>query len=60
LRSDAEEDVVLALIAEARRAGVSGVPFFVFDQRQAVSGAQSPEVLAGLLDQVMAGRRRAG
>lgn len=60
LRSDAEEEVVLALIAEARRAGVSGVPFFVFDQRQAVSGAQSPEVLAGILDQVMAGRRRAG
>jgi predicted DsbA family dithiol-disulfide isomerase len=60
LRSDAEEDVVLALIDEARRAGVSGVPFFVFDQRQAVSGAQSPEVLAGVLDQVMAGRRRAG
>ena len=60
LRSDAGEDAVLALIEEARRAGVSGVPFFVFDRRQAVSGAQSPEVLAGILDQIVTDRRRAG
>jgi len=60
LRSDAGEEAVLALIDAARRAGVSGVPCFVFDQQQAVSGAQSPEVLAGILDQVAAGRRRAG
>lgn len=60
LRSDTDEDVVQVLIDEARRAGVTGVPFLVFDQRQAVSGAQSPEVLAEILDQVVAGRRQVG
>jgi predicted DsbA family dithiol-disulfide isomerase len=60
LRGDADEAVVRALIEDARRAGVSGVPFLVFDQRQAVSGAQSPEVFARILDQVVAGRRYPG
>ena len=60
LRSDTDEDVVRALIDEARRAGVTGVPFVVFDQQQAVSGAQSPEVFAEILDQVVAGRRHPG
>lgn len=60
LRSDTDEDVVRALIDEARRAGVSGVPFLIFDQRQAVSGAQPPEVFAEILDQMVAGRRHAG
>ena len=60
LRGDTDEDAVRALIDEARRAGVTGVPFLVFDQQQAVSGAQSPEVFAEILDQVVAGRRRTG
>ena len=60
LRGDADEDAVRALIDEARRAGVSGVPYLIFDQQQAVSGAQSPEVLTQILDQVVASRRRAG
>jgi len=30
---------------QARRIGVEGVPFFVFNRRLAVSGAQAPEVL---------------
>ena len=34
---------------EAREIGITGVPFFVMDGRIAVSGAQSPEVLAGAL-----------
>ena len=29
--------------------GVSGVPFFIFDQQYAVSGAQTPDVLASAL-----------
>lgn len=35
---------------EAQRLGISGVPFFVFDQRLAVSGAQSVEVFAKALE----------
>jgi predicted DsbA family dithiol-disulfide isomerase len=34
----------------ARELGVEGVPFFVFNRRLAVSGAQTPEVLLGALD----------
>ncbi|MCL4791898.1 MAG: DsbA family oxidoreductase [Gammaproteobacteria bacterium] len=60
LRSDADEAVVRGLIDEARRAGVSGVPFLIFDQQQAVSGAQPPEVFGEILDQLVAGRGRTG
>jgi len=35
----------------ARELGINGVPFFVFDQRLAASGAQPPEVLLGALNQ---------
>jgi predicted DsbA family dithiol-disulfide isomerase len=31
--------------------GVGGVPFFIFNQRVAVSGAQPPEVLADAMAQ---------
>jgi predicted DsbA family dithiol-disulfide isomerase len=31
--------------AQARRIGMEGVPFFLFNRRRAVSGAQDPEVL---------------
>jgi predicted DsbA family dithiol-disulfide isomerase len=34
----------------ARELGVEGVPFFVFDRRLAVSGAQEPEVLLRAMD----------
>ncbi|GAB3330955.1 DsbA family oxidoreductase [Larkinella ripae] len=36
-------------IAEARQVGVTGVPFFVFNQKYAVSGAQAPETFLGAL-----------
>jgi predicted DsbA family dithiol-disulfide isomerase len=36
--------------AEAHAIGVRGVPFFVFDRRYAVSGAQPPEVLLEVLE----------
>lgn len=38
----------------ARELGISGVPFFVFDQRLAVSGAQPVEALVGALAQATA------
>jgi predicted DsbA family dithiol-disulfide isomerase len=46
---------VMADIAEARRIGVQGVPFFVFDGRLAVSGAQPVEVFTRALEQIAAG-----
>jgi len=42
-------------IALARQIGVQGVPFFVFDGRLAVSGAQPVEVFRQALEQVSAG-----
>jgi protein disulfide-isomerase len=37
-------------IDEARSLGVNGVPFFVFNRRYAVSGAQAPEAFLQTLD----------
>jgi predicted DsbA family dithiol-disulfide isomerase len=48
------EDQVLALIEQAKAAGVSGVPFFIFNQRLALSGAQPPDVLLQAIDQATA------
>ena len=39
LREKRPEDV------EARQAGVNGVPYFIFNNRTAVSGAHEPEAL---------------
>ncbi|KGN39471.1 DsbA family oxidoreductase [Knoellia subterranea] len=38
-------------IADARRYGISGVPFFVIDEKYGVSGAQPSEVFGQVLDQ---------
>ena len=46
---DAED--VRAEIEHAQRIGVSGVPFFIFANRLAVSGAQSSDVLARAMQQ---------
>lgn len=43
-------DAVNQDIYEARQIGVSGVPFFVFDRKYAVSGAQPPEIFSQVLD----------
>jgi len=42
--------------AEAREIGIQGVPFFVFDERLAVSGAQPAAVLLSALKQAFAAR----
>jgi predicted DsbA family dithiol-disulfide isomerase len=39
----------------ARQAGINGVPFFMFNRRTAVSGAQVPETL---LDAMLEAQRR--
>lgn len=51
LGSDAYADAVRADEAAARQIGITGVPFFVFDERLAVSGAQPAEVFTQALDQ---------
>lgn len=45
LDSGADADEVKAAAAEAQRTGISGVPFFIFNNRLAASGAQPPEAL---------------
>lgn len=54
LRSGADEDVVRDLVEQARRAGVSGVPFFIFNGTYAVSGAQPAEAFLELIDRLTA------
>jgi len=50
LESGAFRNEVNADIEEARQLGISGVPFFVFDRRFAVSGAQPVELFADVLE----------
>jgi predicted DsbA family dithiol-disulfide isomerase len=49
LASDAYAADVTADVREAQALGANGVPFFVFDHRFGVSGAQSVEVFAQVL-----------
>jgi predicted DsbA family dithiol-disulfide isomerase len=39
--------------AQARTMGITGVPFFIFNQKVAVSGAQDPETLLGAMQQAL-------
>ena len=50
LATDAYSDRVREDIYEATQIGVSGVPYFVLNDRYAVSGAQSGETFAGALN----------
>ena len=45
LASDAYRAEVEAEYREAQEAGITGVPFFIFNGRTAVSGAHDPDVL---------------
>ncbi|MGF6889634.1 putative DsbA family dithiol-disulfide isomerase [Nocardia sp. GAS34] len=47
---EAYADAVRADEREAARLGANGVPFFVFDRRYGVSGAQPPEVFSQALE----------
>lgn len=59
LKSDADKDTVHAEIAAAKDMGVSGVPFFIIDQQYAVSGAQTPDVLANAFREIAAAKAEA-
>ena len=55
---DGDVAAIRAEIAEAQEIGVTGVPFFIFASRFAVSGAQSPEVLARAIKSARSGGAR--
>jgi predicted DsbA family dithiol-disulfide isomerase len=50
LAGNAYKDAVDADIHRAAQIGINGVPFFVFNNRYAVSGAQQPETFLGALN----------
>ncbi|WP_025688333.1 DsbA family oxidoreductase [Paenibacillus zanthoxyli] len=59
LDSDAYEGEVKADIAAAQRLGITGVPFFVFNGKYAISGAQPGPVFSEVLDQVWSEEKEA-
>ncbi|HEU0187987.1 MAG TPA: DsbA family protein, partial [Gallionellaceae bacterium] len=46
---------VLEQAVRARKAGITGVPFFIFNGKQAMTGAQPPEQMLGIIEQVLRG-----
>jgi len=51
LASDTDRDVIAQADVEARSAGIGGVPFFIFNRKLGVSGAQDAEVLLEAMEQ---------
>lgn len=54
LNSDSFTDEVRLDEKIAQQIGISGVPFFIIDQKLAVSGAQPPETFLGAMNQAWA------
>jgi predicted DsbA family dithiol-disulfide isomerase len=54
LADPAQRDAVAQADVQARRMGISGVPFFIFNQKVAVSGAQDPAALVQAMRQAVA------
>ena len=53
LASDTDRDQIAAADVDARNAGIGGVPFFIFNRKIGVSGAQDPEVLLDAMEQAL-------
>lgn len=53
LAGDEDRDAVVRADLDIRHAGVSGVPFFIFNRRVAVSGAHEPETLLGAMHEAL-------
>ena len=51
LESDADREAVSRADVEARSAGIGGVPFFIFNRKVGVSGAQEPDALLQAMEQ---------
>ena len=56
LEADTDADAVREEIATAQRMGVNGVPFFIFDGKYELSGAQPPQAIAVAIGKALAGR----
>lgn len=54
LESDADRELVEAGDIEARSAGIQGVPYFIFNRKVGVSGAQEAETLLQAMLQAVA------
>lgn len=54
LQDPAQLEAVARADAQARSMGISGVPFFIFNQKLAVSGAQDPATLLDAMQQALA------
>lgn len=52
LQSDRDRQLVLTEEARAREMGVTGVPFFIFNDKYALSGAQDPATFLQVFDQI--------
>ena len=53
LAGDADRDAIARGDMEARAAGIGGVPFFIFNRKLGVSGAQDPDVLLDAMEQAL-------
>ena len=58
LDSDADLDTVTKQVETAKSSGIEGVPFFIFDNTLAVSGAQAPEQLAQVIRRAAEDRKQ--
>jgi predicted DsbA family dithiol-disulfide isomerase len=56
LSSDADLAAVESAANQAKEAGIDGVPFFIIGNLAAISGAQSPEIIANAIEQVALNR----
>ena len=55
LSGDEETDAVLSIDALGHQSGISGVPYFIFERRYALAGAQEPASFLPLFDALLAG-----
>ena len=53
LASDQDRDTIARADVEARGAGIGGVPFFIFNRKIGVSGAQDPDTLLQAMEQAL-------
>jgi predicted DsbA family dithiol-disulfide isomerase len=55
LAGDEETDAVSSIDALGHQSGISGVPYFIFERRYALAGAQEPASFLPLFDALLAG-----
>ena len=53
LASDEDKALIEQADVEARSAGIGGVPFFIFNRKIGLSGAQDPETLLEAMEQAL-------